>query len=213
MELRWSVGPMTRTLEPMRRDMEAFKRRPMGELHAFGAPLAVRTKSSTGERSGAEMGSLVGLDYRVRTKRFSWATGIHYGSYAIKGDQGATDVKLNVVEVPLLASYQLSRRRFAVALQGGLSMDLLFNSRGRYRVEGNGSGAAFPDDAFRTVNWSWLLRPQVTYHVADRLSVNAGPLWKAQISEVANAGPLAGAHVSSSGMTIGITWRLDRSTF
>lgn len=213
MQPRWSAASVVAVQEPVRRDVEAFRGLPKGELHFFGAALAVRTRSSAGDRSDAGPGSVVGLEYRVRVKRFAWATGIHYGSYALTADHGATDVKLNFVEVPLLASVQLNRGRFGVAMQGGLSMDLLFNSRGRYQVGGDLSGAALPDDAFRTVNCSWSLRPQAIYHVSEHLSVNAGPLWKGQLSEVANTGPLEGARMNSSGIAIGITWRLERSTF
>lgn len=213
LELRMPTPSMITTPEPVRCELPVFERIPMGALHAFGAPLTVRTRSSNGERSGAEAGSRFGLEYRVRSKRFVWATGVHYGSYALKADAGAIDVKLNFVEVPVSASYQVSRGRFGFAIQGGLSVDLLFNSRGRYPVEGDRSGTAFPDDAFHTANLSWCLRPQLSYHVNEHLSVNAGPLWKAQLSDVAKSGPLEDARISSSGIAIGITWSLDHTTF
>jgi hypothetical protein len=199
--------------EPMHSAVPVFKLIPMGELHAFGAPLFVRGRSGSGERSGSEMGSVVGLEYRVRVKRFSWATGIHYGSYALKADGGAADVTLSFVEVPLLASVRLCRGRFGVMVQGGVSMDLLFNASGHYPTDEDRSGTAFPDDAFRTANYAWSLRPQATYQLTERLGVNAGPLWKAQMGEVAKKGPLEGTKVSSSGISIGISWRLDHSTF
>lgn len=207
MELRAHTPLPAAAPEPIQGEVPVLQRLPVGALHFFGAPLAVRVGS------GAEAGSLFGLEYRMRAKRFVWATGIHYGSYTLKADGGATDVKLNFVEVPLLGSFQLSRGRFGLALQGGVSVDLLFNSRGRYRVEGDRNGSAFPDDAFRTANLSLLLRPQVNYHVNEHLSVNGGPLWKTQLGDVAKAGPLEGARVSSTGVAIGITWRLDHSTF
>jgi len=199
--------------QPGSREIEPFKLLAMGELHFFGAPLAVRARLSDGERTGTTKGSLFGLEYRVNTKRFSWATGIYYGSYAIEQDQASTDVELSFVEVPLLASYKFGRGRFGVLLQGGLSVDLLFNANGRYPVAADLAGAGFPDQAFNTANYSWILRPQATYHVDERLSLTAGPLWKAQLGHVANEGPLDGANISSSGASFGITWRLERSTF
>jgi hypothetical protein len=117
------------------------------------------------------------------------------------------------VEVPLLAGYHLGFGRFGLLMQGGMSVDLLFNSSGRYPFEGDRTGAGFPDDAFRTVNYSWSLRPLATYHVNEHLSVSAGPLWKAQLGEVAQKGPLDGGRVSSSGVSFGLSWRLERATF
>jgi|GEM_PF-1317169 len=213
MVLRSALPGMVDPPMPVCREVPVFKRLPRGELHVFGAPLAVRTKSSGGHRSGVQAGTLFGLEYRVRAERFLWATGIYYGSYALKADQGAADVLLTFVEVPLLASYELGNRRFRVLMQGGLSMDLLFNSSGSYPVSEARLGAGFPDDAFRTVNCSWLLRPQATYQLDEHLSVSAGPLWKAQLGNVAKEGALDGARVTSSGISFGITWRLDRSTY
>lgn len=199
--------------QPVQLEMPVFKRLAMGELHVFGAPMTVRTKSSGGDHSGGEAGSRFGLEYRVRAKRLSWATGIHYGSYALQADLGAADVRLGFVEVPLLAGYGLGLGRFGLLLQGGMSVDLLFNSTGRYSVEVDRTSAGFPDDAFSTLNVSWLLRPQVSYQCSEHLGVSMGPLWKAQLGEVAKEGPLEGARVSSTGLSIGLTWRLERTTF
>ena len=210
---RWSHPPPDHARQPEGRDMPVFKLLATGDLHAFGAPLSVRSRPNSNGRSGAEAGSFFGFEYRVRAKRFSWATGIHYGSYVLKADQGTTDVKLDFVEVPLLAGIELGFGRFGLMMQGGMSVDLLFNTSGRYPLEEDRTNAGFPDDAFRTANFSWLLRPQATYHFSEHLSVSAGPLWKSQLGEVAKEGPLSGARVSSSGVSIGITWRLERSTF
>ncbi len=212
-EPRWSLPGILVSPTPEWREIPPFKRLASGQLHFFGAPLAVRTKSSSGGRSTAEAGSLFGLEYRVRVKHLSWATGIYYGSYALKADEGATDVMLNFVEVPMLASYELGMGRFGLMLQGGVSVDLLFNSKGKYPVDNDRVGAGFPDDAFRTLNLSWLLRPQATYQCDERLSVSAGPLWKAQLGAVAKEGSLDGARVTSAGLSIGITWRLEHTTF
>ena len=213
MEPRWSSPPAADARQPVQRVIQPWKRYSAGALHVFGAPLAVRARSSNGDRSGAEAGSLVGFEYRVHARHFTWATGVYYGSYALKADQGATDVKLEFLEVPLLASVALRKGRFGLLMQGGMSVDLLFNSSGRYPVEGIGTSAGFSDGAFRAVNYSWLLRPQATYQVDEHLSITAGPLWKAQLGEVAKEGALNGAHMSSSGVSVGITWRLERSTF
>lgn len=212
MEPRWSIPVVTGAPEPIRCDVQVFKRIPTGELHLYGGPLLVRTRSSAGGRSGAEPGSIIGLEYRLRSGRISWATGVRYGSYTLKADEGATDVTLSFVEVPLLATVQQGWGRFGASVQGGPSVDLLFNASGRYPL-GDRSVTVFPESAFRTVNFSWSLRPQAIYRVNEHLSVSAGPLWKAQIGEVAKEGPLDGAKISSTGLTIGITWRLERSTF
>ncbi len=209
---RWSMPVVASSPEPIRRDVPVFKRIPTGELHVFGAPLLVRTRSRVGGRSGAEAGSLVGLEYRVRSGRISWATGVRYGSYTLTADQGATDVTLSFVELPLLAIVQQGWGRFGASIQGGLSVDLLFNASGRYPL-GDRAANVFPEGAFRTANCSWSLRPQAIYRLNEHLSVNAGPLWKAQIGEVAKEGALDGAKVSSAGLAIGVTWRLERSTF
>ncbi|MBL7953019.1 MAG: PorT family protein [Flavobacteriales bacterium] len=212
MELR-RAAPLAAAPEPITREVPMFEQLPLGALHFFGAPLAVRTRTAAGERSGAETGSLFGLEYRIRAKRFVWATGIHYGSYALKADQGTTDVKLNFVEVPVLAGYRFSQGRLGFLVQGGVSVDLLFNARGQYRIEGDRAGSAFPDDAFHTTNLSLQLRPQASYQVNEYLSVNAGPLWKAQMSGVAKEGPLDGARMSSSGVSLGLSWQLERTTY
>lgn len=201
------------TRQPMDRSLEVIKFLSAGELHAFGAPLNVRTRTSDGKNWGPELGSLFGFEYRVRVKRFTWSTGILYGSYAVRTDQGETELQLGFVEIPLLGSYKLLRGRFGVVLQGGLTADLLFNSSGRYPVEEDRRSVGFPEDAFRTANYSWLLRPQATYNLDEHLTISAGPLWKAQLGEVAQQGPLDGAHFSSSGISIGLSWRLERTTF
>lgn len=201
------------TRQPMQRSLEVIKFLSAGELHAFGAPLNVRTRTSDGASWGPEMGSLFGFEYRVRVKRFTWSTGILYGSYAIRMDQSDTDVRLGFVEIPLLGSFKLLRGRFGVVLQGGFTADLLFNSSGRYPVEEDRRSVGFPEGAFRTANYSWLLRPQATYDLDEHLTISAGPLWKAQLGEVAQTGPLDGARISSSGISIGLSWRLERTTF
>lgn len=73
--------------------------------------------------------------------------------------------------------------------------------------------AGSPDDAFNTVNYSWMLRPQATYRLNERLSLSAGPMWKAQLGSVAQNGLLKDARASSAGISAGLTWRLDRSAF
>lgn len=212
MEPRWPTPPEADRPVPLRVGMPELKRLPMGELHFFGAQLSVHTRSGDGWRSGAQAGSLVGMEYRMRAKRFSWATGVYYGTYGLKAGQGA-DVVLNFVEVPLLAGYGIGYGRFGLLMQGGFSVDLLFNSSGRYALGDAGAGAGFPDDAFRRANCSWLLRPQATYQLGEHLTVGAGPLWKAQFGKVANAGALDAARIGASGISFGLSWRLDRSTF
>jgi hypothetical protein len=210
---RWPEAQATVDRQPVRRSLEVINILSSGELHVFGAPLHVRTRTSDGQRSGPENGSLLGFEYRVRIKRFAWSTGVFYGTYASKVDQAATDVQLSFVEIPLLASVRSSKGRFGLLLQGGLSFDLLFNAKGRYPVEEDHTTVGFPDDAFQTVNLSCLLRPQAAYAVNEYLSVSAGPLWKAQLGGMAMKGPLDGARMSSAGFTFGISWRLERSTF
>ncbi|MBL7944981.1 MAG: hypothetical protein JNN32_02885 [Flavobacteriales bacterium] len=201
------------TRQPMNRTLEVIKFLSAGELHTFGAPLNVRTRTSGGGNLGPEMGSLFGFEYRVRVKRFTWSTGILYGNYAIRTDQGEADLQLGFVEIPLLGSYKLMRGRFGVLLQGGLTADLLFSSTGRYPAEEDRRSVGFPEDSFRTTNYSWLMRPQAVYNLDEHLSISAGPLWKAQLGEVAQEGPLDGARISSTGITIGLSWRLERATF
>jgi len=212
MDSRWSMPAALEAPKPVQPQLPEFKLMASGELHAFGAPLAVRARSG-GQRSEAQNGSLLGLEYRVRTKRFSWATGIHYGRYVLKADQGEADVSLTFVELPLLASLKFGRGRFGLLAQGGISLDLLFNSNGRYPVTGDRTSAGFPEEAFQAMNVSWSLRPQALYHVDERLSVGVGPIWKAQLGSMANDGPLEGAHITASGLSFGVTWRLDGTTY
>lgn len=212
MDTRWSMPAQPEAPMPVYREITEFKLLASGELHGFGAPLAVRARSG-GQRSDLQNGLLFGVEYRVRTKRFSWATGIYYGSYAVKADQGETDVSLAYVELPLLASYKLGRGRFGIQVQGGISIDLLFNANGRYQPADNVLGAGFPEEAFQTTNFSLLFRPQAMYQMNERLSLMAGPLWKTQLGSVANDGPLDGAHIVSSGISFGLTWRLERTTY
>ena len=212
MDLRWSMPAPLEAPQPVQPQLTPFKLMASGELHAFGAPLTVRARSG-GQRSEAQNGLLLGLEYRVRTKRFSWATGIHYGRYVLKADQGVTDVSLTFVELPLLASLKFGRGRFGLLAQGGISLDLLFNSTGQYPVTGDRTSAGFPEEAFQAMNVSWSLRPQALYHADERFSVAVGPLWKAQLGSVANNGPLEGAHITASGLSFGVNWRLDGSTY
>jgi hypothetical protein len=209
---RWSTSAELEAPRPVYHEVPEFKFLATGELHGFGAPLAVRARKD-GQRSEVQNGLLLGVEYRVRTKRFSWATGIYYGSYAIKADEGSADVSLAFVEVPVLASLKVGRGRFGLLAQGGISVDLLFNSNGRYPVTADRTSAGFPEEAFSAANISWLLRPQALYHVDERLSVGVGPLWKAQLSPVANDGALDGARILSSGVSFGLTWRLERTTY
>lgn len=197
---------------PVSSEVPEFKLFATGELHGFGAPLAVRARNG-GVRSEVQDGSLLGVEYRVRTKRFSWATGIYYERYAIRADEGETDVALAFVEIPVLASLKVGRGRFGLLAQGGISLDLLFNSNGRYPVTTDRTSAGFPEEAFSAANISWLLRPQALYQINERLSVGVGPLWKAQLGRVASNGPLDGAHIASTGVSVGLTWRLERTTY
>jgi len=160
-----------------------------------------------------QIGSLYGFEYRVRARYFSVATGIHYGTYAMQAGRGAADVKLNFVEVPLLAGVEVGFKRFGVLVQGGMSLDFLFDSGGRYPTDDARTSAGFPDDAFNTLNYSWMLRPQASYRLNERLSLSAGPLWKVQLGSVAQNGLLKDARASGAGISAGLTWRLDRSTF
>lgn len=212
MATRWSDPAEVEDPRPVYHEVPEFKFLATGELHGFVAPLAVRARKD-GQRSEVQNGLLLGVEYRVRTKRFSWATGIYYGSYAIKADEGAADVSLAFVEIPVLASLKVGRGRFGLLAQGGISVDLLFNSNGRYPVTADRTSAGFPEEAFSAANVSWLLRPQALYHVDERLSVGVGPLWKAQLSPVATDGPLDGARILSSGVSFGLTWRLERTTY
>jgi hypothetical protein len=197
---------------PVSSEVPEFKLFATGELHGFGAPLAVRARNG-GQRSEVQHGSLLGVEYRVRTKRFSWATGIYYGRYAIRADEGQTDLALAFVEIPVLASLKVGRGRFGLLAQGGISLDLLFNSNGRYPVTIDRTSAGFPEEVFSAANISWLLRPQALYQIDERLSVCVGPLWKAQLGRVASDGPLNGAHIASTGVSVGLTWRLERTTY
>lgn len=209
---RWSMPTTLEAPMPLSSEVPEFKLFATGELHGFGAPLAVCARNG-GDRSEVQDGSLLGVEYRVRTKRFSWATGIYYGRYAIRADEGETDVALAFVEIPVLASLKVGRGRFGLLAQGGVSLDLLFNSNGQYPVTTDRTSAGFPEEAFIAANISWLLRPQALYQIDERLSVGVGPLWKAQLGRVASNGPLDGAHIASSGVSFGLTWRLERTTF
>ena len=209
---RWTTSAELAAPRPVYHEVPEFKFLATGELHGFGALLAVHARKD-GQRSEVQNGLLLGVEYHVRIKRFSWATGIYYGSYAIKADQGAADVSLAFVEIPVLASLKVGRGRFGILAQGGISVDLLFNSNGRYPVTADRTSAGFPEEAFSAANLSWLLRPMALYHVDERLSVGLGPLWKAQLSPVANDGPLDGARILSSGVSFGLTWRLERTTY
>ncbi|HEY0976116.1 MAG TPA: hypothetical protein VGE21_01490 [Flavobacteriales bacterium] len=197
--------------QPLRGEAEILRIRANGELHFFGAPLHVRTRTDDGSDPGKGSGSLFGLEYRVRSRRLLLSTGVHYGTYMLRANDA--DVRLNYVELPLMAGTEVGHHRFGLLLQAGIGIDLLFNTGGRYPLPDQRLGAGFPDDAFSTLNFSWVLRPQVVYRVNDRVSMSAGPLWKAQLRNVAGDGPLQGAHASSTGLGIGLTWRLDRSTF
>lgn len=210
---RWSLIAEPLVAMPVNREQESPKRRSLGELHVFGAPLGVKTARGGGSGGTMRSGSLYGLEYRVRSKYVSLATGIHYGTYGMQAGEGAAEVKLNYVEVPLLAGVEVGFKRFGALLHGGMSLDFLFDSGGRYPMEGARSGSGFPDDAFNTLSYSWILRPQVAYRLNERLSLSAGPLWKAQLGSVAQTGLLKDARSSSAGFTAGLTWRLDRSTF
>ncbi len=210
---RWAQHTGALAAMPIHREMDHPKCRPLGELHLFGAPLSVKTAEGSASDGATRNGSLYGLEYRVKSRYVSLATGIHYGTYGMQAGQGTADVDLNYVEVPLLAGVVVGFKRFGVLVQGGMSLDFLFDSGGRYPTEGARSGSGFPDDAFNTVNYSWMLRPQATYRLNERLSLSAGPMWKAQLGSVAQNGLLKDARASSAGISAGLTWRLDRSTF
>ncbi len=210
---RWTFTSAPEIGIPIHRAMELPKHRASGELHAFGAPLSVRTRLGGEEEPTPQAGSLFGLEYRVRSRYLSIATGIHYGTYGLKSGQAQAEVKLNYVEVPVLAGIELGFRRFGVLVQGGMSLDFLFDSGGRYPTDDARPGSGFPDDAFTTLNYSWMIRPQVSYQVNEHLSLSAGPVWKTQLSNVAEKGSLKDARAFNTGISAGFTWHLDRSTF
>lgn len=213
MVTRWSLAPEPVAASVVRRDVVVNNRRARGELHVFAAPLGVKTNSQSGMDGTINDGSLYGLEYRVRAKYFSVATGIHYGTYGLQAGNGVADVKLNYVEVPVLAGVELGFKRFGLLVQGGMSLDFLFDQGGRYPIDDARTGSGFPDDAFTTMNYSWMLRPQVAYCLDERISLSAGPVWKAQLGSVADQGLLKDARATATGISVGLTWRLDRSTF
>ncbi|MBL7983453.1 MAG: hypothetical protein JNM91_00575, partial [Flavobacteriales bacterium] len=137
---RWSLIAEPLVAMPVNREQESPKRRSSGELHVFGAPLGVKTARGGGSGGTMRSGSLYGLEYRVRSKYVSLATGIHYGTYGMQAGEGAAEVKLNYVEVPLLAGVEVGFKRFGALVHGGMSLDFLFDSGGRYPMEGARSG-------------------------------------------------------------------------
>lgn len=218
MKIRSSFPGAMEAPAPVAPEMVVMQRRSLGELHLFGAPLGTRTILRDGTSAATAPSSLFGLEYRVRKHHLSLATGIHYGTYSLglggtRSDATDVDVRLDYVEVPLLVGYELGMGRVGMLVQGGVSLDFLFNAAGSYPSATSSMGSGIPDEAFSTLNYSCLLRPQVTYNVTELLSVNAGPMWKQQLTGVANEGPLDGARARSFGVSFGVRWHLTRTTF
>lgn len=196
-------------------DKSAYRNRAAGQLHAFGGWLATRTDLPN---ASARASSLYGLEYATRFKRFTLATGVHYGSYGVAFHEaehapGASTLRLEYVEVPLLVGYKFGHRRLAVSLQAGLCLDMLFSASGRYQTDANGPQRVIPDDVLRNTNYAVLLRPRLSYQATDLLSLQLGPLFKQQLASVALQGPLADARTQSAGVCFGATWNLQRSAF
>ncbi len=198
-------------------DPSALRDRALGELHFFGAPMSTRSLPQMQGPAARGNGSLFGFEYRVKAKALSGATGIHYGTYAFNMpstvDTAACNVRLEYVEVPLLAGYEVGFGRLGVMMQGGVSCNFYFNGTGRYGARPEQGGSLIADEHFRTVNFALLLRPLCTYRITEQLGIAAGPVWSRQLSGIALDGPLTGARAQSFGASVGITWRLERSTF
>jgi hypothetical protein len=195
---------------PHWREIPEVKTLASTELHLFGAPLLVRA-SVPG--SGTEAGSVVGLEYRVRLKRITWSTGLHFGTYGVNDDQGGIDVRLSYVQVPVLGGIELGRGRFGALIEGGVGVDLLFSSKGTYPLEQADPSDVLPDDVFRSMNLSWILRPQAAYRFTDVISIGVGPLLQGQLLGTAREGGLSDARISAAGVSIGLNWRLTRHTY
>lgn len=210
-ELAASHALMAQAPLPSLYQTAATRERALGDLYFLGAE--VSTDAASANASGK--GSWFGIEYRMKTKHFSAATGIHYGSYTFSTDPAINtcDVRLDYMQVPLLAGYERSLGRWGVLAQAGITCDLFFQATGRYGAKAENATRTIDDSSFRTVNMQVLLRPQLMYRVNEQLGFVAGPVWSQQLSTLASAGPLAGARTTNTGLAFGLTWRLARSTY
>ena len=151
----------------------------------------------------------------MRRRHLSVATGVQYGSYALRsaGDGANDEVDLEYMQVPLLAGYELGFGRLGLLVQGGLSCDFFFGASGRYGSSHERSPATIEDAAFRSVNVSMVVRPQMIYRATDRIGLVAGLVWSEQLSGLALEGALDGARMRSVGASFGLVWRLERATY
>lgn len=189
----------------------AARERALGNLHFLGA--AVSTNAASAQASGT--GNWFGIEYRIKAKHFSAATGMHYGSYTFSTDPTVStcEVRLDYMQVPVLAGYERSLGRWGVLAQAGITCDLFFQSSGRYGALAEHTPRTIDDGSFRTVNMQVLVRPQLLYRVNEQLGLVTGPVWSQHLATLATTGPLAGARATSTGVAFGLTWRLARSTY
>ena len=198
-------APMAAIINP-----DAYRKRALGDIHFVGTLLR-----SNADDLAAGPSSVFGIEYRVRKRALSLATGMHYGSYGLNGSgaSGSDRVRLEYLQIPLLAGYEVGIRRFGLLVQGGLSCDFFFSASGRYGPLVENSAATIEDESFRTVNVQAILRPQVFYRATERIGIFVGPTWTRQLSSVAVTGPLAEARTTSTGAAFGLIWKLERSTY
>lgn len=191
-------------------DPDAYRKRALGDIHFVGTLLR-----SNADDLAAGPSSAFGIEYRVRKRALSLATGMHYGSYGLNGSgaSGSDRVRLEYLQIPLLVGYELGLRRFGLLVQGGVSCDLFFSASGRYGPLVENTAATIEDESFRTVNVQAILRPQVFYRATERIGIFAGPTWTRQLSTVAVTGPLDEARTTSTGASFGLIWKLERSTY
>jgi len=192
----------------------SLRTRHVNELHVFASALSIRAA----DRRITGSGTLLGLEYRMRKKQWSIATGIHWNDFEVDASNvldgvDAGDVTLSYLEVPILAGYEIGVGRIGVALQAGVSLGLLFNASGNYLPESSLTITAVPDEAFRTTNYAVLLRPQLSYQVNELVRITTGPFWKRQMSEVATLGPLNDVPLNDLGISLGVVWKLRRTSF
>lgn len=186
----------------------------VNELHVFVSAFAIRAADSRISGSG----SLFGMEYGMRKQRWSFATGIHWNGFQVDASStlegnDAGDVTLSYLEVPVLAGYGITAGRFGMGLQAGMSFGWLFNASGDYLPETSPTITAVPDEAFRTSNYTILLRPQFSYQANELVRITTGPMWRHQISEVATSGPLADVPLNSLGISLGVVWKIRRTSY
>lgn len=203
-------APLIGTPSPLAAPEPAPLRTAFGEVYGFAQVAALSNAHSAIGHVGR-----FGVEYRFRAGPMSLATGFHSSRYTLHATASseAAAAQLSYVGMPLLVGRTWHRGRWSAGLQGGALTEFLFTASMKHANGTPISTASFNDDAFRKLNLSLLLRPQLTYQFNERFGARIALPMLGQLHAPAATGPGKDMRHQGLGMELGIAVNLQHHTY